>query len=183
MNGLNKVIIMGTVGQDAEVKTIDGQNGQSTVARISIAVNDSYTDKSGQRQQTTEWFRVEAWNGLANFLSNYGKAGTNFLVEGKLKNETWENKEGVTQRSTKVVADRILFTGGKSNNNNQSQPQQQQSMQQAPQQPMQQAPQQPMQQAPQQSVPQQTQEQVNTYVNSDQFVNGMNNGGGDDLPF
>jgi len=120
MNGYNKVILMGTVGADAEVKTLDGGN---TVASMSIAVNDSYTDKTtGERKQTTEWVRIEAWKGLATFLGNWGKKGQAFLIEGRLKTDSWE-QDGITKYSTKVVAERVNFAGSsKGSGDNAAQP-------------------------------------------------------------
>ena len=116
MNGLNDVTIMGTLGADAEVKQLDGDKA---VANMSIAINDSYAPKAGgDRVQTTEWVKVEAWNGLANFLGSYGKKGTGFIVKGKLKTDSYVkevNGQEVTFYSTKVVADKILFTGTKAN--------------------------------------------------------------------
>jgi single-strand DNA-binding protein len=116
MNGLNDVTIMGTLGADAEVKQLDGDKA---VANMSIAINDSYIPKAGgDRVQTTEWVKVEAWNGLANFLGTYGKKGTGFIVKGKLKTDSYVkevNGQEVTFYSTKVVADKILFTGTKAN--------------------------------------------------------------------
>lgn len=110
MNGLNKVMLIGTVGKDAEVKMLDGGN---SVASVSIAVNESYTEKdSGERKTKTEWFRVEAWKGLATFLGQYGKKGTSFYIEGRLKTDSWE-QDGATKYSTKVVAERIMFTDSK----------------------------------------------------------------------
>ena len=112
MNGLNSVTIMGTVGADAEIKALEGDK---SVAKMSIAINDSYKDKtSGERKETTEWVRVEAWNKLATFLGQWGKKGTGFLIQGRLKTDNYE-KDGVTMYSTKVVAEKILFTGGKTN--------------------------------------------------------------------
>ena len=63
---------------------------------ISIPVNESYTDQAGVRQTKVQWFKIEAWKGLANFLGTYGKKGTAFLIEGRLKNESYE-KKGKTQ--------------------------------------------------------------------------------------
>ena len=111
MNGYNKVILMGTAGADAEVKTLESGNA---VANMSIAINETYLDKSNVRQTNTQWFRVEAWNGLANFLGQYGKKGTPFLIEGKLKTESYE-KDGVTTYFTKIIANNINFAGNKSN--------------------------------------------------------------------
>ena len=107
MNGYNKVILKGTAGGDAEVKTLEGG---STVANMSIAINDSYTDKeSGERKTKVEWVRIEAWKGLATWLGQYGKKGTDFLIEGRIKTDNWE-KDGETRYSTKVVAEKIIFT-------------------------------------------------------------------------
>ncbi len=110
MNGFNSVTIMGTVGADAQVTVLEGDK---SVAKLSIAVNDSYVDKtSGERKQTTEWVRVEAWNKLATFLGQWGKKGTGFLIIGRLKTDSWE-QDGKTNYSTKVVASEIKFTGTK----------------------------------------------------------------------
>lgn len=170
MNGFNRVTLMGTLGKDAEVRTFDGG---STVATIQVAINESYKDKqTGERKTKTEWVRVEAWGGLAEFLSNHGKKGVPFLVEGRLKTDSYE-KDGKTTYSTKVVAENILFTASKSQTNEGA----------THHQPMQQ---QPMQQVPNQQMAQQ---QVNNYaqpaqtVTANEFMAGMNNDGSDDLPF
>ena len=187
MNGYQLTIIIGTAGADAEVKNLEGG---STVATMPVAVNESYTDKNtGERKTKTEWIRIEAWSGLANFLGQYGKKGTNFMIEGKIKTDSWTDDAGQTRYSTKVVANKVQFTQPMSANTNQGQPQQQaQPQQPAPQQaPMNQAPQQPapqaqpQQQAPQAQPQQVAQEQTQQYVTNDQFLNVANNG--DDLPF
>ena len=184
MNGYNRTILMGTVGADAEVRALEGGN---TVATVSIAVNESYTDAAGVRQTKVQWFRVEAWKGLATFLGSYGKKGTAFLVEGRLKQESYE-KDGVTMYSTKVVANSINFAGTKATAPTPAAqaPQAQAPVAQAPQAqaPVAQAPQAqaPVAQAPQAQAPV-AQAPVNEQTNSTEFINGMNNGTGDDLPF
>jgi single-strand DNA-binding protein len=180
MNGYNRVILMGTVGSDAEVRALEGGN---TVANVSIAVNESYANAAGERKTNVQWFKVEAWKGLANFLGQYGKKGTAFLVEGRLKQESYE-KDGVTMYSTKVVANSINFAGTKSA----GAPVAQAPVAQAPvaQAPVAQAPvaQAPVAQAPVAQAPvANAQQQVNEYTSNQDFVNGMNNGQGDDLPF
>lgn len=161
MSGYNRVILKGTVGADAEVKALEGGNN---VATVSIAVNESYTDKNtGEKKSKVEWFRVEAWKGLATFLGTYGKKGTEFLIEGKLKNESWE-KDGQTQRSTKIVAENIVFSGAKSTSGAPAQST-------APAQAQTQAPAQSTAQAPAQTV------------SSSEFMGGMQNGADDDMPF
>ena len=163
MNGYNRVILMGTVGADAEVKALEGGN---SVANMSIAVNESYVDKNNVRQTKVQWFKVEAWKGLANFMGNYCKKGTALLVEGRLKTETYE-KDGHTMYSTKVIANSIDFAGNKST------PAAQVAESAAP------VAQAPVAQAPVAQATQQTEQ----YVTNDQFVSGMGNGQDDDLPF
>jgi len=178
MEGYNKVILKGTVGADAEVKTLEGGNA---VATMSIAINESYTDKtSGERKTNTEWVRIEAWRGLANFLGKHGKKGTNFYIEGKYKTETWQ-QEGVTKYSHKFVADTVRFVG--------SRPTEQSTVQNVAEQstsPVAQATQNNTQTAP---VAQATQNNTQTApvaqatVTSGEFIGGMQNGNDDDLPF
>ena len=189
MNGYNKVILMGTAGADAEVKTLENGNA---VASMSIAINETYLDKSNVRQTNTQWFRIEAWNGLANFLGQYGKKGTPFLIEGKLKTESYE-KDGVTTYFTKIIANNINFAGNKSNTQaaqpqaaqpQAAQPQAAQPQAAQPQaaQPQAAQPQYNTQQPQYQNAPvQQAQQQVSQYTTSDEFMNGMGNS--DDLPF
>jgi single-strand DNA-binding protein len=175
MNGYNRVIIKGNAGKDAEVKTLEGG---AVVATIPIAINDSYTDRtSGERKTTVEWVRIEAWRSLATFLQQYGKKGTDFLIEGKLKTDSWE-KDGQTHYSTKVVADRIIFTSSKGNevsaqdngaNNNSYAPQTQAPAQQAS--------------APQAQAAAPQMQAAAPVTTAEQFMNGMGNGDSDDLPF
>ena len=193
MNGFNKVIIMGTLGKDAEVKAIEGGN---SVANFSLAVNEVYVDKAtGERKEKTEWIRVEAWKGYATFLGQFGKKGTTFLVEGKLKTDTYE-KDGVSITSTKVVAESINFAGAKPSTVQaapiqtapiQAAPIQAAPVQAAPVQaaPIQAAPVQaaPVQAAPVQAAPVQAAQQVQQYVTSEQFANGMTNSSNNDMPF
>lgn len=176
MNGFNRVILKGTTGQDPDVKTVTINNVAYTVATVSIAINDSYTDKaSGERKTKTEWVRIEAWKGLAEFLGKSVKKGTDILVEGRLKTDSWE-QDGQTKYSTKVVAEQILFTqsmktsgNGTPNQNNGAQNGAQKNT----------VPQQNSAPTPvmnQQTAVQQTQQ----YVTNDQFNSGMPD---DDLPF
>jgi single-strand DNA-binding protein len=164
MSGYNKVILKGVLGADAEVKTLEsGVN----VATISVAVNKSYSDKTtGEKKYKVEWFRVEAWKELATFLGTYGKKGTELLIDGELKNETWE-KDGHTHRAVKIVAKEIVFVGSKSST---AAPAQAAPAQAAPAQAA------PAQVAPAQVAPA-------TAVSSSEFMSGMQNGVDDDMPF
>lgn len=108
MSGLNKVIVMGNLGQDPEVKFIP--SGQQ-VANFSVATSESWKDKSGNKQERTEWHRIVAWGKLAELCGEYLKKGRQVLVEGKLQTDMYE-KDGVKHYTTKIVASNVTFVGG-----------------------------------------------------------------------
>lgn len=117
---INKVILIGNLGADPEVRTLE--NG-SKVARLRIATNESYQDKSGQWQTLTEWHTVTAWRGLAERAENYIKKGQMVYVEGKLSTRKWQDQNGNDRYSTDVVAralrslERRESTGTNNSNN------------------------------------------------------------------
>lgn len=108
MSGINKVIIVGRLGNDPEVKTI-GQ-GQ-TVARLSIATSESWTGKDGQKQERTEWHRIVVWGKLAEICGKHLSKGRQVYVEGKLQTRSWEDQQGVKKYSTEIVASTVQFLG------------------------------------------------------------------------
>lgn len=108
MSSVNKVILVGNLGKDPEVKAA----GSSTVANFSIATSENYTDKSGQKQEKTEWHKVVAWGKLAELAGQYLKKGRQVYIEGKLQTREWE-KDGQKKYTTEVVASGITFLGGK----------------------------------------------------------------------
>lgn len=115
MDGLNKVHLIGSVGKDAELKFI-GENSQ--VAKFSLATNRSYKDKSGTKQTQTEWHNVEVWAETAKFAGQYVKKGQLVYVEGEIRYEKFEDKEGKPQQRTKIVASKIqLFPKGGATSN------------------------------------------------------------------
>ena len=97
---VNRVIIIGNLGQDAELRRLE--NG-TAVARLSVATNESYKDKSGEWQTQTEWHTVVMWRGQAERAANLRK-GNQVYIEGKLTTRTWKDKEGNDRRTTEVVA-------------------------------------------------------------------------------
>ena len=107
MSGVNKVIIVGNLGKDPEVKAV----GQNTVANFSLATSESYTDKSGQKQEKTEWHKIVAWGKLAELAGQYLKKGRQVYVEGKLQTREYE-KDGQKRYSTEIVASSVTFLGG-----------------------------------------------------------------------
>lgn len=112
MSGVNKVILVGNLGKDPEVRhTGTGQ----AVANFSIATSESWTDKSGAKQERTEWHRIVAWGKTAELCGQYLSKGRQVYIEGKLQTREWTDKENRKQYSTEVVAQQVTFlAGGKS---------------------------------------------------------------------
>lgn len=107
MGSLNKVMLVGNLGADPEIRTIPG--GQ-TVANFRIATTDAWTDKSGTRQERTEWHRISAWGKTAEICGEILSKGRKVHVEGRLRTSEWQDKETSQKRySTEIVADRVLF--------------------------------------------------------------------------
>jgi single-strand DNA-binding protein len=109
MSGVNKVIIVGRLGADPELKTVG--NAQS-VARLSIATSENWMGKDGQKQERTEWHRVVVWGRQAENCAKHLAKGRQVYVEGRLQTRSWENQQGQKQYSTEVVASTVQFLGG-----------------------------------------------------------------------
>lgn len=111
MASVNKVILMGNLGRDPEVRySPDG----AAVCNVSIATTSSWKDKtSGERREETEWHRVVFYNRLAEIAGEYLRKGRPVYVEGRIKTRKWQNKEGVDQYTTEVVADNMQLLGGR----------------------------------------------------------------------
>ena len=132
--GINKVILVGNLGADPEVKYMPSG---SAVANISLATTDSWKDKNtGQQQDRTEWHRVVFFNRLAEIVGEYLKKGSQVYVEGRLQTRKWQDKQGVDRYTTEVVANDMQMLGGRGGDTGgsanyggggYSQPQQQQS--------------------------------------------------------
>ena len=110
MAGVNKVILVGRLGNDPEVRyTQDG----SAVASFSIATSDEWKDKeTGDKKERTEWHRIVAWRKLGEICGEYLSKGRQVYVEGKLQTRSWE-KDGVTRYTTEIVASDVQFLGGR----------------------------------------------------------------------
>lgn len=115
MAGVNKVILVGNLGKDPEVRHLD--NGIA-VANFSLATTESYTNKQGERVNQTEWHNIVLWRGLADVAEKYLKKGNSIYVEGKISTRKWEDKEGNTRYSTDIIADKMTMLGSKSDNAN-----------------------------------------------------------------
>ncbi len=118
MAGVNKVILIGNLGRDPEVRHLESG---ASVANFPIATTESYKDKNGNRQDQTEWHNIVLWRGLAEIAEKYLKKGSQVYIEGKLRSRSWEDKEGNTRYITEVVGDSMTMLGGRSEGNSSSQ--------------------------------------------------------------
>ena len=110
MPHLNRVTIMGHLGQDPEVKYTQSGNA---VANFSVAAAEKWKDKSGEPQEHTEWFRVSAWGKLAEICGQYLTKGAAVYIEGKLRTRKWQDKDGQDRYTTEVIASSMQMLGGK----------------------------------------------------------------------
>ena len=110
MAGVNKVILVGNLGKDPEVKYLD--NGVA-VANFSLATTENYKNKEGEKVSQTEWHNIVLWRGLAEVAEKYLKKGASVYVEGKIKTRKWEDKDGNTRYNTEILADNMTMLGGK----------------------------------------------------------------------
>ena len=115
MAGVNKVILIGNLGKDPEVRYLD--NGVA-VANFSLATTENYKNKEGERVSQTEWHNIVLWRGLAEVAEKYLKKGASVYIEGKIKNRKWEDKEGKTRYNTEILADNMTMLGGKQSQEN-----------------------------------------------------------------
>ena len=116
-SGINKVIIVGNLGQDPEIKYTAGG---AAVTTLSIATSDSWKDKdSGMDQERTEWHRVVLWRRLAEVAGEYLKKGSKVYIEGQLQTRKWE-QEGQTRYTTEIIARDMQFLDSRGSSNNES---------------------------------------------------------------
>jgi len=106
---LNKVILIGNLGKDPEVRYMP--NGEA-VANFSIATTDSWKDKSGAKQERTEWHNIVMYRKLAEIAGEYLKKGRPVYVEGRLQTRKWQTKEGQDRYTTEIIADQMQMLGG-----------------------------------------------------------------------
>ena len=110
MAGVNKVILVGNLGKDPEVRHLEGG---AVVANFPLATTESYKDKTGQRNEQTEWHNVVVWRGLAEIAEKYLKKGMTIYIEGKLRTRSWDDKEGHKRYTTEIVGDTFTILSKK----------------------------------------------------------------------
>jgi single-strand DNA-binding protein len=110
MASVNKVMILGNLGRDPELRHT--QAGKA-VATLRVATNEAWTDQSGERQERTEWHSIVVWGRQAENCNQYLKKGRSVFVEGRLQTRKWQDREGNDRYTTEIVADRVQFVGGR----------------------------------------------------------------------
>ena len=112
MAGVNKVILVGNLGKDPEVRHLEGDK---VIAKFPLATSESYKDKSGNRVEQTEWHNIVVWKGLADIAEKYLKKGTTIYLEGKIRTRNYE-KDGVKHYTTEIVGDSFTILSKRENN-------------------------------------------------------------------
>lgn len=131
VNGINEAVILGRLGAEPEVRNF---NDGGKIVTISVATSDSWTDKSGQKQESTEWHRVIFRGGLAKTAENYLKKGSRVYISGAMKTRKYTDPTGVDRYITEIIGLKLNMLDGAPSNNNQQQPIQDSQQKQAPQQ-------------------------------------------------
>ena len=111
MYGVNKVILIGNLGKDPEVRYLDGGG---VVAKFSLATTESYKNKDGVKQEQTEWHNIVLWRGLAEVAEKFLKKGMSVYIEGKIRSRSWDDKEGKKHYMTEIVGDNLNILTRKS---------------------------------------------------------------------
>ncbi|MEJ2111873.1 MAG: single-stranded DNA-binding protein [Acidobacteriota bacterium] len=111
MSSLNKIMLIGNLGKDPEIRyTPDG----TPVANFSLATSENWTDKSGSRQEHTEWHTIVAWSRLADLSKKYLSKGRQVYIEGRVRTREWNDRDGNKRRTTEVIATQMVLLGSRS---------------------------------------------------------------------
>lgn len=114
--GINKVILVGNVGKDPEVRHLDSGVAVTT---FPLATSETYKNKEGQRITNTEWHNIVLWRGLAEVAEKYVKKGNPLYIEGKIRTRSWDDKDGNKRYTTEIIADNMQMLGSKQSNEEQ----------------------------------------------------------------
>src|SRR4051794_26578165 len=109
MGSVNKAILVGNLGRDAEMRFTAGG---TAVATVSLATTERFTDRDGQKREDTQWHRIVIWGKTAESLQEYLTKGKQIYVEGRIETKEWTNKEGQKVKTTEIKADRVVLLGG-----------------------------------------------------------------------
>ncbi|WP_192347502.1 single-stranded DNA-binding protein [Algoriphagus sp. Y33] len=126
MAGVNKVILVGNLGADPEVKYLEGDNA---VANVSLATTEAYKNRNGERVEQTEWHDLEMWGAQAKIAEQYLKKGSQIYVEGKIKTDKWQDEQGQNRYRTRIRVLSFTMLGSRPDGAGGSAPSQQASQQ------------------------------------------------------
>jgi single-strand DNA-binding protein len=110
MAGINKVILVGNLGRDPEIRSLE--NGV-TVAKFPLATSETYKNRNGEKVETTEWHNIVMWRGLAEIAEKYLKKGSRVYIEGKIRTRSYDDKDGNKKYITEIEADNMLMLDGR----------------------------------------------------------------------
>jgi single-strand DNA-binding protein len=110
MSGVNKVILLGNLGANPEMRHTQGG---TAVANLRLATSERWTDKSGQPQEATEWHRVVVWGKQAEIVGQYLTKGRQVYIEGRIRTRQWQDQQGQKRYTTEIVAQRVQMLGGR----------------------------------------------------------------------
>ena len=113
---LNKVMLIGNVGRDPEVRYLDGNSGNAKVATFTLATTERYRDRNGETRENTEWHNIVAWRGNADVCERFVKKGTQLFIEGRIRTRSWDDQTGNKRYTTEIIADNLQLLGKKSDN-------------------------------------------------------------------
>ena len=119
MSGVNKVILIGNLGKDPEIKALDSG---VKFARFSLATSEPYTNKDGEKVDNVEWHNIVLWRAVAEVAEKFLKKGSQVYIEGKLQTRNYEDKDGVTRYTTEVVGFKLTMLGSKQGSGSASTP-------------------------------------------------------------
>ena len=108
-SSLNKAILIGRLGKDPETKFTQGGGA---ISKFSIATDEEWKDRNGEKQKKTEWHNIVAWRRLAEICNQFLVKGKQVYVEGRIETKKWEDKEGNERRTTQIAADKMIMFGG-----------------------------------------------------------------------
>jgi single-strand DNA-binding protein len=109
MAGVNKVILIGNLGKDPEVRYLESG---AAVANVTLATTEKYKDRNGNQVENTEWHDLEMWEGLAKIAEQYLKKGSSIYVEGKIKTDSWQDDQGNKKYRTRIRVQQMTMLGG-----------------------------------------------------------------------
>lgn len=113
---LNKVMLIGNVGRDPEIRYLEGTTGNTKVATFTLATTERYRDRGGEFRENTEWHNIVAWRNSADVAEKFIRKGTQLYIEGRLRTRSWTDQTGAKRYTTEVQVDNLQLLGKKNDN-------------------------------------------------------------------